>query len=98
MSVFDNDLAWIYRICLVQVIDNDILKILRDFVRIWQRPFQKISQNMSGSGNDILGECQGACDTSQIFHITFKLCCNKVTTWLTGLRPMFHAIFWSCLD
>ena len=58
MSIFNN-LAYIYEIHLV--IDNNILKILSDFVRIWQHPFPKISQNLSGSGNDNLGECQGAC-------------------------------------
>ena len=54
MSVFDNDLACFYEIR--PHIDNVILKIFCDFVRIWQpsqRPFLKISQNMSRSGNDI---------------------------------------------
>lgn len=51
MSVYDNDLA-----CILEIrpdIDNVILKIFCDFVRIWQRPFLKFSQNMSRSGNDI---------------------------------------------
>ena len=40
MSVSDNDLA-----CICEIrpdIDNDILKILGDFVRIWQRPMAQI--------------------------------------------------------
>ena len=55
MSVYDNDLAFIHDLEISPVIDNDILKILSDFVRIWPRPFQKFSQNVSGSGNDIWG-------------------------------------------
>ena len=61
MSVYENDISCIYDLEISPVIDNDILMILSDFVRIWPRLFQKISQNVSGSGNDILGEHRGPC-------------------------------------
>ena len=51
MSVFDNDLACFYEIR--PHIDNVILKIFCNFVRIWLRPFLKISQKVSGSRNDV---------------------------------------------